>query len=379
MPAPIRRPAPPGHVRSLPSPTALLSSQPVSEITSAELEQCMHAVESSSWRPSLPVMLTYLTSGPPSDWLLGMSAARHGLPLVLAGHGRRWDGWTGRLPGLGRAVRMIAHLTRGQPSSAIIVTDGSDTMVVNPLAASMQALQSAQDIYSSPNKVLVGAECMSAPQCYIGMYATDREHQACLTSSQACFANAGAYLGSPSALLRAWHAVSDIAATGKGRELNDDQFGLHKLYLAQRQRNVSVRVDGASSIFLSLRECVRARIGKRKRTKVCNYGSYDPLRHVQRDTSPVGLVFGVPGQAVQRPLLAHANGYGNTTHERFQQLQRALNGASAAVSVAQSLVRWRAQPVLLVDAATSRPGQVCEVVTLGTLLHGRGSRRAVNR
>jgi len=73
----------------------LLSSQPVSEITSAELEQCMHAVESSSWRPSLPVMLTYLTSGPPSDWLLGMSAARHGLPLVLAGHGRRWDGWTG--------------------------------------------------------------------------------------------------------------------------------------------------------------------------------------------------------------------------------------------------------------------------------------------
>jgi hypothetical protein len=55
-------------------------------------------------------------------------------------------------------VRMIAHLTRGQPSSAIIVTDGSDTMVVNPLAASMQALQSAQVRLSRPTREH-GAAC----------------------------------------------------------------------------------------------------------------------------------------------------------------------------------------------------------------------------
>ncbi|KAL1521840.1 hypothetical protein AB1Y20_021491 [Prymnesium parvum] len=371
-------------------------------LSSEQLSHCAEEVRRSSWRPRLPVLLTYLTSPPPADWMLGISAAAHHLPLVLTAHGQRWDGFAGRLPSLRRAVEVIEHLTPGRAPPLIVVADGLDTMVVNPIDAAMPALRSRQERTLPPSPfplpprrvrpealtrgaprapsqpltpaadVLVGAECNSAPGCYIAMYAADGAHRACLASSKACFANAGTYVGEPEPLRRAWEAIARAAAKGAGREHNDDQYGLHRLYLAQRAHNLSVRVDGESRVFLSLRECVRARIGARKRTKVCNYGSYDPMRFVRPAAGSTGLLFSAQADQAHRPLIAHANGYGNGTRERFQELRRKLYGSSGPSHHSNpTAASTLDSPVLLVDSVTSNARKICEVVTLGSLISSR--------
>ena len=52
-------------------------------------------------------LLTYATDVPP-HWLLGRSAALHGVPLVLAGLGRRWAGVGVKAPAVRRAVQLLS-------------------------------------------------------------------------------------------------------------------------------------------------------------------------------------------------------------------------------------------------------------------------------
>ena len=52
-------------------------------------------------------LLTYATDVPP-HWLLGRSAALHGVPLVLAGLGRRWAGVGVKAPAARRAVQLLS-------------------------------------------------------------------------------------------------------------------------------------------------------------------------------------------------------------------------------------------------------------------------------
>lgn len=141
----------------------------------AELSRCAQAVNASgSWSAgSGPVLLTYATSVPPL-WGLGLSAVRHGVPLVLAGLGMPgWNWWEGggpKIPGTRRAAELVHALG---PSAPVALVDSSDVLVANMLAAHQrQALADAV-----AGRVLLGAECNSWPICYRDHYAGDPEHQ----------------------------------------------------------------------------------------------------------------------------------------------------------------------------------------------------------
>ena len=166
------------------------SAQPEDRVSMAGLEQCAiearHARQGMpSWSLQLPVLVTYLTDVP-ADWALGLSAAKHGYPLVLVGHGRRWSSFTGRLPGLSRAVQIIDALAVGGKHAHILAVDGADTAVINSAASAMPAIRAAQAHGAAESTVLVNAECNSAPGCYISMYARDKLHQACLQVVRLC-------------------------------------------------------------------------------------------------------------------------------------------------------------------------------------------------
>ena len=72
-------------------------SQPTAPLTEAELATCASIIKASNWRADGggPVVLSYATQIS-EKWLLGLSAAMHGSPIVLAGLGRRgWQWWEG--------------------------------------------------------------------------------------------------------------------------------------------------------------------------------------------------------------------------------------------------------------------------------------------
>ena len=113
-----------------------------------------------------PILLTILTAAT-EDWQLGVSAALHGLPLVVVGLGQlSWKASqaTGAgtaaayltpkiaaFPLIQRALRVL-HLVA--PKAHVLVLDGLDTVVAN--APSPLAL--------APDTVLVSGECNSWPK-----------------------------------------------------------------------------------------------------------------------------------------------------------------------------------------------------------------------
>jgi hypothetical protein len=170
------------------------------------VQRCREAL-SDAWsvQPGEPVIMTYSTGrwdkpqNRPvmnSHWLLGLSAAAHGVPLVVAGLGLpSWPWWMGaspmKLPGSRRALQVIAALTGGE--SPVAFADSSDVLIVNRLdRAGRAALREARDT------VWLGAECNSWPVCYRDAYLHDAEHQRCLRDYGACYPNGGIALGLPS-------------------------------------------------------------------------------------------------------------------------------------------------------------------------------------
>ena len=166
-----------------------------------------------------PVVLTSATSVP-RRWLLGLSAAREGLPLVVASLGEpggwKWNEGTARkLPGARAAVEMLSS---ARPSAAVIMLDGSDTTVLNPWqsTAAPAALSKL-----GQEAVLVGGECNSWPICYEQAYDSnppDGYRDCRARSLHTCYPNGGTFLARAApmlAFLRALEAA--VAATLESR------------------------------------------------------------------------------------------------------------------------------------------------------------------
>ena len=140
-------------------------------LSDATLAKCRNAL-APHWLGSVerPAMLTYSTSVP-STWLLGLSAARLGLPLVVAGLGMpRWPWYQGgrkKLPGSRRALQIIQQLSPEQP---VIFSDTGDLLIGNALTAAHRA---ALAEIAETDRMLVAAECNSWPVCYRQHYLQD--------------------------------------------------------------------------------------------------------------------------------------------------------------------------------------------------------------
>ena len=87
-------------------------------LSKAKLAACRAALEPHWLAGTGPVMLSSATSVP-NQWLLGLSVAKHGLPLVLVGLNQpRWPWWQGgrkKLPGSRRALQVIHELSPNRP------------------------------------------------------------------------------------------------------------------------------------------------------------------------------------------------------------------------------------------------------------------------
>ena len=161
--------------------------------------------QNPAFRAGSPIVATFATSVN-EPWLLGLSAAKSGLPIVIAGLGRNfpshfswWLGYAKKFPGSVRAAQLIRALA---PRAPVIWVDSTDTVLVNPIVGS--AARAIQEVVGSAgdgcSRVLVGAECWSWPRCYSSDYGRDPEHHRCLASSHSCYPNAGAYLGTSEAM-----------------------------------------------------------------------------------------------------------------------------------------------------------------------------------
>ena len=267
-----------------------------------------------------PILLTYLTN-PHEQWVLGITAALHGMPLALIGEGHKWVSSSARL----RHVRQaVAHIHALSPTSPVIITDGSDTLVANGLTRATATLLRG---LVERDEVLFGSECASFPMCYKADYtgkgAAQAQHQKCRARSKTCFLNGGTYAGSSSALLRLLEHTDHLAGSVlSGAELNDDQAAAHRILLSNA---MPLKVDDRGSIFLTLRPCRGPEMrvipspvkGAPKGTTltVCHYREHvhNPSKRVSRNGSR--MVYLDFENATQLPLVVHANGF----HKRLSQ------------------------------------------------------------
>jgi uncharacterized membrane protein YgcG len=395
----------------MPSP-----KQPTEPLKAAELAKCVAALSASGWQTSgVPIVVTYATSVP-NHWLLAKSAALHGVPLVLAGLGRRgwqwYQGGGGKLKGTARALQLLHALA---PDSPIVFADGGDTVIANPWsdAAAERVRQSAD--------ILTGGECNSWPLCYNASYLRDAHYRTCIAEHPTCYPNSGTYLGHAAAL----HAfVSGLRGTMDGlnargyagrlvAEKGDDQAALHHLYLSSRgvapavsgggggggggssasnsglrvggsssgggggggafatsadaPPNGKLRIDGANEFFLSLFVCNGKRYKLRGQGpfEYCHEKPFDamPLLHTVSNGS--GLLWqpqhALNGAPPHRPFLLHANGkHYRLTEKRLAPLMRRLASDEASAAAERS-------KVLLVDSVAMG---TCGVASLGRVLRG---------
>lgn len=242
--------------------------QPTADLTSREVEHCTRTFQRFGWQSSTPesiVVLTYLTDivrGQP--WVLGLSAALHKMPLVIAGYGMQWDGAVKiKIPA---AMRAIQALYAFRPQTTILFADGSDTAICNAPSKAMAALSQIVPMPRRNTTVLFSGECGSWPKCYRKEYEKVNAHRVCRSVSHACYPNSGAYLGTPVALMRMLPRLKQLLITGQGVELNDDQAAANRLLLSTSDE-LNPIVDYHSDVFLSLYGCKEPRL----RTFMKNY------------------------------------------------------------------------------------------------------------
>lgn len=323
--------------------------------------------------------------------MLAVSAALHGLPFVLVGQGgpswRWYEGGGWKMPGVYRALQL---LDAAAPEAAVVFADGGDTVVANaPSAAAGRIAEVVRDARDARARVLVSAECNSWPHCYADAYREKSARwRACVERSPGgtCFPNTGLYLGSSASLARfvgaLLHTMGTAMASQPLAERFDDQAAFHHLYLAGRPAwgNVSLRLDEASSLFLSMYRC-DAFAGGAKRSPLafkgrafefCHERTNEPRLHVAVEPDASRLTYahanGSRADAPSAPLMLHANGkHGALTVPQLAPLMARLRGHLETQAAA-----LRRYPVLLVDssrggAGASAAGGACRLSTLGEL------------
>jgi hypothetical protein len=187
--------------------------QPTQPLAADTIHACGPTI--SRWlaaheQPPELAVLAYLTDGATLDpWVLGLSAAARGVPLIVAGEGMRWGGAGVKLPAARRAVQLLkAH---APPTMAIVFADGTDTAVANaPRGVSVASLR---NIATRSDRVLVAGECNSWPVCYRPSYSRHASFLSCAARrASACYPNSGMYAGSARSLLRFLRALEVRAA-----------------------------------------------------------------------------------------------------------------------------------------------------------------------
>ena len=370
--------APPLHALARPGPAGLYVSPPIvkdqrgrpspplAPLGESDIARCI-AVLGGRWKGGRVSLLTYLTDpGYQGAWALGLSAAYHGIPLVVQGLGMRWGGVGFKLSAVRRATQILQAL---RPNAPVVFADGSDTVVAN----SPQHLR----LKDRRRTMMLSGECGSFPLCYEKHYEQHEAHQACRRSSHSCYPNSGVYIGHPEALLEVLPALRTFASTGTGVEHNEDQSAANRLYYSQAgnaSQPYRVEVDGDSELFLSLYNCKGPPVRRFDRFTLCHYGHHDPLRYVQR-VDKVSLSYNYSGRAT-RPFIVHSSGM----HQRLNtayfgsgrpQVGAPRNWTDLFVPDRATAAAARAHPVLLVDSVAHG---LCHVTTLGELTSGTQGR-----
>ena len=356
--------------------------QPSHSVSDTERTQCRE--EAGSFADVLArapfALLVYATSLP-TRWLLGQTAAHHGVPVVVAGLGRAWHGFKTRMLGARRAAQILSALV---PRLPIILTDGTDVFVANAPNAKQAADALA---IASSGAVLGGGECNSFPKCYTPVYANHTEFLACRNAShqtgQACYPNSGFLLASSTTLAESLMPAFEALAlqfsntSHPGPEAgNPDQAALHRLYAEAQDSSVRVQIDSTSEFVLNLYGCPadwRAsakadphyvwlaphHYTRRKPGNVnyhyCFDEPHEPLRHLSLDNATLSYAYSESG-VVRFPLLLHANG----NHARLMDARVRMRELESRLWTANHAGRY---PILFIDAAK----QVAGGCTLGNL------------
>ena len=304
------------------------------------------------------ILLTYLTDVS-INWLLGLTAAAHRVPLVVMGRGRRWIGIRGKLWGFARAAQLLSRVAR---HAAILTLDGSDTFVANPLSATARLL--VHSIAHSRNAMLLVTECNAWPttkygRCRNSKFDALEQHRACKAAGwPACYTNSGAFVASGPSIVRVVGAM--LGSWTEVEEHLTDQYSLQEVYRFQASHNVSIDVDGASEVMASLSVC---RHHGRGASLNCFDEPWDPTTHLR----VANVVGGAPGvseitlslaNTTRRPFVFHSNG-----DPEFERINcTALQPAWAALLARRGeLLGYR---IVALDAARSE----LNVTTLGDFL-----------
>ena len=362
-------------------------AQPTAPLKSAELDQCrqvarrwLHGIDHSGHRAtsidtaSVPIILTYASKIAPDRWLLGLSAAAKGVPLVLAGLGRPGFGWTDpamKLPGARRGAQLLSTI---MPAAPIIFTDGGDTMLINePQLATRSMLLRAR----SESTVLISSVCSSWPICYNASYWADKESSNCRATWPTCYPNSGMFMASGSAMYRYVSMLEATTArlTHPAERLND-AAGMHHLYLNRTaEPELTQEIDASSTFFLNIFPCTgpRYRLRAFGPHEYCHDVQYEPLNqvHLINGTDGVrGLTFRNALGDVQQPLLLHANGLHSrltgTSVGRPSMLFKPLIDRYLPPLGRPPRAALLARPVLLVDSALHGE-PVCALTTMGDI------------
>ena len=341
--------------------------------------------ELSAAGPPPIAVLTYATELP-VDWLLGASAARLRVPLVLVGLGSPHDRsrlFTHKYTALLRAARVLAD---AWPATALVLSDAWDVVMANALDRS-PAARRAVDAVRRSERVLLSTECNSWPRCYRELFATDAGLRRCLGSAgRTCFVNGGLWMGSartlssamiPELLRRMGAPLRGVGCTRDYRtpcriENEYDQAVLNRMLLgrdslraaAPPSRAVSLHVDSRSSVFLSLFSCAgptfRA-IGSHG-AEYCHVRNHTPLERVRVRADGVAYRDAPRGDEAELPLFIHTNGHQEAGRRLSLPAFAPLREALAPLSEEE----LRA-PVLLVGAAA------CNLTRLGALRQRAGA------
>jgi len=325
----------------------------------------LHCCGANLFAKQRPIVLTYNTN-PAEKWLLGITAALHGLPLVLIGEGQIWHGGGGDK--LGAAATALERIHALSPRSPVIFGDGSDTVVSNPVTTRVnQVLQGLVE----RDEVLFASECGSFPMCYKGEYngngKAQATHQQCRKRSKTCFPNSGLYAGSSSMLLKLLPRADHLVRTMGGAEQREDQAAVHRLVLSN---SLPINIDEGNQVFFTMRPCrymltrmIPSPLNPDLMMMFCYYkehDGYEPFKRISRNGSMV-VLRGWQKQS-QYPLVFHANGW----HNRLKFVQPVNLDELFQNEV---LLEY---PVLLLNA--SHTNESCYQDTLGNVLH-RAKRR----
>ena len=340
-------------------------------LSDSQLTQCGNALR-PHWLGTVerPAMLSYATQVS-SHWQLGLSAARHGMPLVLAGLGQpRWPWYQGgrkKLPGSRRALQISHQLWPQQP---VISSDTGDLLIGNSLGRTHLATLAG---LSDSARMFIAAECNSWPVCYRDAYAHDAEHHRCLAKHSACYPNSGVLTASARTMLHFYDEWARVIIgsndLGKAERWND-QAAVHRLFQNRSQYAAfRLKVDAANLFSLQLWKCEGALAkASGKHFHYCHERSFDPTAGLNTAADGTSVTYTDERGVEQKPFLVHSNGHHYVLSKEESHL-RPLLELYAAVPPAE-LHRLLRHPVVLVDTAEHGP---CNVTTLGWLMNATHS------